>query len=145
MPDFDSVTELLIAQNERKLHKLRAGIVAEINRLGGELKLVDDALAKKRSRSSAAATRSSPAEGSNGASREGLPRTELFEYVTEMGKPAKAAQVRDFLLAKGIVRRVEAVRNGLVRLERDGALIRTPDGEFAVAPEWRGGAESETE
>jgi hypothetical protein len=39
---------------------------------------------------------------------------------------------REFLMTKGIVRKTEAVRVSLSRLEKSGRLSRTLDGKFAV-------------
>ncbi len=111
MADYDTLTELLIAQPERKLQKLRNGIVTEIERLGVELRLVDEALTRKRSR---------------GRSDEAL------AHIKEIGHPVKPPEVREVLVTKGIVRKVEAVRTAMTRLVSDGLLERTHDGRFAV-------------
>jgi hypothetical protein len=147
MPQFDTVTELLVSQTERKLQKLRDSIVAEIQRLGLELKLVDEALNRKRSRARDAVpvARTPQVKSGKGHAHDGLPRSELLVYVTEMKRPVKPSQVRDHLATKGIVRRVEAVRNGLIRLERDGTLTRLPDGRFAVPSKNGDGLEVKTD
>jgi hypothetical protein len=137
MADYTTLTDLLIDQSERKLHKLEANIIGEIERLGDELKLVRKALARKTRGSEAArsAPNAAKRKGANGSKGrfDGLPRAELLALVVEMNKPAfRPADVRDFLMAKGIVRRVEAVRNGLMRLVNDGSLHRNADGSFAV-------------
>jgi hypothetical protein len=149
MPDYDTLTELLVDQSERKLKKLRANIVGEIERLGVELKVVDAALAQQ----ARAADPNRPVRGrgrkdANGSTGrfDGLSRRELFEHALEMNKPAfKPTDLRDYLITKGIVRRVEAVRNSLVRLVEDGLLERTSDGQFAVPVSNGNGAENQTE
>lgn len=137
MADSDTVTELLIAQTERRLNRLREGIASEINRLGTELKLVDEALVRKKFRVRDEAPRPGAAAGNSGAGKggkrfEGLPRSEVLTVVAAMGRPVRAAEVRDELMTKGVVRRAEAIRNALIRLERDGSLFRTAEGLFAV-------------
>lgn len=131
MPTYETLGELLMGQSERKLQKMRDGITTEINRLGIELKFVDDALAKKRSRSGRSDAQVRPANG--GRPVDGLPRSQLLQYVVEVGHPVTVADMRAVLAGKGIVRRAEAIRNSLVRLETDGKLVRTPDRKFAVA------------
>jgi hypothetical protein len=127
MPDYETLTELLLNQSDAKLRKLRDGIVRKQQSLQFELHLVDEAI-KERTRAKA----SREGTGNGGQPSEGLSRQKLFLYVQEMNRPAKAAEVRAFLATKNIERRVEAVRNGLVRLEDDGLLERDSDGRFVV-------------
>jgi hypothetical protein len=145
MPDHSSVSDLLLAQTERKLVRMRAGILNEIDRLRIELKMVDEAIGKKKPRTAKAEpATSAPAQTTNGGKpADGLSRAELLLHVSEVGHPVKAAEMRDVLATKGIFRRVEAVRNGLVRLEGDGKLVRDSEGRFGVAGTGGGGGETE--
>jgi hypothetical protein len=137
----DTVTGLLAAQTERKLEKMRQAIVSEQHRLNLELRLVDEALERKRARS--AEGRSSPKR--NVRQSDGLARGELLVHVANMNRHiVKAAEVKSYLATQGIERSVQAVRNGLVRLAGDGALTQTPEG-FAVPSANGGGSKSETE
>src|SRR5207253_1471490 len=91
MADYDSLTELLVDQSERKLKKLRANIVGEIERLGVELKVVDAALARKaRVADPSRPVRSRGRKDANGSTGrfDGLSRRELFDHALEMDKPA---------------------------------------------------------
>jgi hypothetical protein len=114
----ETVTSLLDSLPERKLVKLRAGIAQEIGRLTVELRMVDEALTRKHS-------------GIAGAD-EKLTRTDLLAHVAATGRPVKPAEMQQILAAKGIVRTPEAVRVSLTRLVKDGKLVRTEDGLFAV-------------
>jgi hypothetical protein len=114
----ETVGTLLDSLTERKLVKLRAGIAREAERLTVELRLVDDALARKRS--------GSPAND------EKLTRTDLLAHVAEVGRPVRPGEMQAILAGKGIVRTPEAVRVSLNRLVKDGKLVRDPDGLFAV-------------
>jgi hypothetical protein len=140
MPEFDTISQMLEAQGERKLQKLRTGIMERIDLLAAELKMVDAAIARKQ-RAKAATAEGTTKNG--GKASDGLPRAELLRYVREVGHPVKAAEMKDVLAKKGIIRRTEAVRNGLVRLERDGELARTKDGRFGVAGTSGDGGETE--
>jgi hypothetical protein len=140
MADSLTLTDLLMSQTERKLTRMREAIVAERDRLGTELKLVDEALARKqRGKQPRTDEQRKPKPSNGGAAKspadgrfEGLSRDALYEYVAEYGQPVKAPEMRDYLATKGIVRNVEAVRVALVRLTRDKRLTRYPDGRFAV-------------
>lgn len=137
--DYSTLSELLAAQSEKKLIKLRGSILTEINRLGLELRLVEDALNRKgRSRVAQAAagissgkstvavkTAAAPTNG-------GLARDDLLGYVREIGHPTTPTEVRDVLAAKGIVRRIEAIRVALSRLQKAGGLVRDEEGKYAV-------------
>lgn len=130
MANYGTLTDLLIDQPERKLKKLETSIVHEIERLGGELKIVRSALARKAREREGTTTAGPKRKPSNG---EGLSRGDLLAHVIRMNRDAfRPADVRDYLTTQGIVRRVEAVRNSLVRLVDDGHLERTADGSFAV-------------
>lgn len=136
-----TVSDLLAAQTERKLTKMRDGIISEMDRLRTELRFVDDALSKKRKPREAAPV-DRPAESrkeqpkprrvSQSGQFEGLPRDELLRYVKEYGQPVSAPEMREYLTTKGIVRKTEAVRIALARLVRDGRLTRIETGKFAV-------------
>lgn len=147
-----TVSDLLAAQPERKLYRMRSGIIAAMEMLQVELRQVDDAIERKRAgrervdpaqpvvEPSAVATRS------NGDGRfEGLSRDELFAYVVEFGAPVKVTEMRKFLATKGIERTTEAVRVGLNRLHKAGRLVRIPDGRFVVPSTSGNGAHPETE
>jgi hypothetical protein len=123
----------------RRLLKIRNGLTGQIEKLQGELAMVEEVIEEKRSE---APTVRREAD-SNGGKFEGLPRSELLKHVREVGRPVKPAEMRDALAAKGIDRRVEAVRNGLMRLVKDGDVKRTRDGKFVVKN--GGGAQSETD
>lgn len=136
--DYSTLSELLAAQSEKKLIKLKVSILSEIQRLGLELRLVEDALNRKgRNRVASAvaaigndrpALKTPNAAATNG----GLSRADLLGYVREIGHPTTPAEVRDFLASKGIVRRIEAIRVALSRLLKAGALVRTEEGKYAV-------------
>jgi hypothetical protein len=145
-----TLSDLLAAQGERKLRKMREGITRELERLRIELELVDTALMRKISAKQNAATPSRradvvsptgsvvfearatvPVRGSNGGFT-GLSREELFDFVVERGGTVTAPEMQAFLAKKGIEKNVEAVRVGLTRLAKDGRLIRE-QGRFAVA------------
>lgn len=136
MPDTGTLSDLLAAQTERKLNKMRDGIVTEIERLRLELRFVEDAIGKKRRGKSEAARAVLPGMAPSPRDRtgqfDGLPRAELLAYVTEMGRPVKAPDVRRHLAEKGINRNLEAVRVALNRLQRSGVLIRDADGRYVV-------------
>jgi hypothetical protein len=140
MADRDSVTDLLMAQSERKLQRMRAGILAEIERLGVELKMVDEAL-RRRDRSRPNGGDDKPAT-SRRISKQ-LTRKQLHGYVVEVGHPVRAPEMREVLASKGIVRSTESIRNHLMRLVGDGALTKQPDGTFAVPSSNGGGAKVE--
>jgi hypothetical protein len=154
MADFATLSEMLAAQSERKLQKLREGITAEITRLGAELRIVDDALARKqrREKTPAPIREQTPTvilaesvqrrRGSNG--KAGLARTELLGYILAVDKPVTTAEVQTILAGKGIIRTVEAVRVAMSRLEGDGSLVRLPDGRFAAPSRDGGGDEVES-
>jgi hypothetical protein len=140
MADYTTISEMLAGMPERKLHKMRGSIVTEINRLGIELRMVDDAIAKKtrgKAEKRAAVDRGTASE-TNGRTEssgqfEGLPRRDVLAHVVEMKRPSVRPQdVQQHLAAKGIVRTVEAIRVALTRLAADGALVRTADKGFAV-------------
>jgi hypothetical protein len=135
MADFNTVTELLISQTDRKLNNLRGSIVSEITRLQGELRLVEEALRRKRARSvhdTGAHVSNVTTNGSGTTSFEGLPSHDLLAYVREVDKPVSASEMREVLEAKGITRTTEAVRTALTRLRKRGLLVRASDGRFAV-------------
>jgi hypothetical protein len=141
VPDFETLSQFLDAQTERKLQKMRDGIRGKIDNLATELQMVESALARKRPKVRAEPA-VAPANGSK--TRNGqLSRAELYRYVVEVGHPVKAAEMRTILAEKGIIRRVEAVRTSLVRLEADGKLKRGSDGRFGVAASGGVGAEAE--
>jgi len=140
-----TLTDLLISQTERKLTTMRNGIRDEIDRLSIELRLVEDAIERKRQRNDAR-PKPVPTPGEVGRF-DGLPREALLTYVEMMNHPSVSpAEVRQYLIdGFGIERSVEAIRNGLVRLQGDGSLIRLPDKRFALPENRNGGAEIEAE
>lgn len=135
----ETLTEMLIGQPERKLLKLRHGIHNEITRLSMELRLVDEAIARKHARGGQVPSASRPTNGH----ADGMSRRDYYDALVEMGRPAKPVELREFLIAKGIDRRTEAVRNSLMRLVDDGALDKRDDGTFAVRD--NGGSQVEAE
>ncbi|MHB8651341.1 MAG: hypothetical protein ACYDBR_14390 [Gaiellaceae bacterium] len=145
MADPTTVSELLATVSERKLAKMRGGVVEQIERLGLELRLIDDALSKKRPQrvreddGSVAIQRVAKRNGARvaGGQFEGLSRLDLLGYVSEMKRPVRPPEVRDFLVTKGIVRTSEAIRVALLRLHKSGMLDRLQDGTFVV-PETNG-------
>ena len=160
MSDPTTLGELLAAQGERKLEKLRRGIAEEINRLGTELKIVDDALNRKRREKLVAArekpvradlvvtnetgvtsvieVKKSAPNGSAATQFKGLSREDLLAYVVEIARPVSAPDVQRYLVSKGIVRNREAVRVSLTRLVRDGSLVRR-NGLYSVPSQDRDG------
>lgn len=141
MPDYETLSQFLDAQTERKLQKMREGIRNKIDGLAGELRMVEAALTRKRPkvRAEPTAAATTTPKGRNGQ----LSRGELYQYLIEVGRPVRPAEMRDFLAEKGILRRPEAIRNSLVRLEADGKLKRNSDGRFGVAGTGGDGAETE--
>jgi hypothetical protein len=134
------LTDLLLTQSEAKLQRLRTGILSEIERLGLELRVVDEVLTRKRG---AKATVAAPKPShTNGRANE-LSRGELYAFVVEFGKPAKPTPLAQFISTKGVPRRPEAVRNGLMRLVKDKKLVRLRDGSYAVPGKNGDGAKSE--
>jgi hypothetical protein len=132
MSSYETLIDLLVSQPPRKLKKLEASTVQEIERLGGELKTIREAMARQgRERETVAARPKRKPTNSNG-----LSRGDVLAHVIRMNRPTfRPADVRDYLLTQGIDRRVEAVRNSLVRLVDDGHLERAADGKrFAVPP-----------
>lgn len=132
--------------------RLRTSILNEIQRLGLELKFVDEALNRKRAQAGDTTARRRIAGRMNpvttetrGGQGKGLPRQDLLAYVAEIGHPVKPAEVRDFLATKGVERNVESVRTGLIRLYKDGELIRTEDLRYAVPVGNGNGATSQAE
>src|SRR6059058_4977964 len=79
LANYNTLTDLLIDQTERKLRRLETSITRELERLGGELKIVQAALARKaRERESSRATRRKPTNG------DGLSRADLLTHVVAM-------------------------------------------------------------
>jgi hypothetical protein len=150
MAEQITVSDLLAAQTERKLTRMREGIIGEMDRLRTELKLVDEALSRKRKpREDASQPRPQSeviaARVSRDGRFDGLPRDELLALVAEFGSPVKPAEMREFLMGKGIVRKTEAVRVAMNRLVQAGRLTRSAEGRFAVPNSNGNGAHSETE
>lgn len=137
MADHSTLTELLLAQSEKKLHKLRTGVMAEINRLGIELRLIEDAIAKK-TKAKTQDTAQAGRRGENGRSAEraqtgtfkGLSRGDLLEHMRAVRRPVKPAEMQPILAEKGIAKNVEALRTAMHRLAKDGKLRRLDDGRF---------------
>jgi hypothetical protein len=143
MAETGTLSDLLAAQSERKLIKMRDGIVSEMERLRLELRLVEGAISKKRKPSEETPVRqagpvrlsASPVPRSERNGRfEGLPSDELLAYVMEIGQPVRAPEVREYLLSKGIVRKLEAVRVALHRLEEKKKLVRDFEGRYIPVP-----------
>lgn len=127
--------------SEPKLRKLRDGTRDEIQRLSNELRFLEDALARKqgaKARVDAVPT----VTAASGRSTD-LSRDALHAYLVEYGEPAKPKTLADFLATKGIVRSQQAVRNGLVRLMRDGRTVLLPDGSYAAVKPQTVGAKKE--
>lgn len=139
MPDYTTLMDMLLAMSEPKLRRLRDGTRDEIQRLGTELRFLEDALTRKQG---AKARAEVPVHTQANGRAGHLPRSDLFAYVVEYGKPVKTQPMTAFLSTKGIVRSPQAVRNGLVRLEKDGKLVMTDDG-YVVAKKQGGGSKSE--
>jgi hypothetical protein len=145
MSSYETLIDLLVSQPPRKLRKLEASTVQEIERLGGELKTIREAMARQgRERETVAPRPKRKPTNSNG-----LSRGDVLAHVIRMNKPTfRPADVRDYLLTQGIDRRVEAVRNSLVRLVDDGHLERAADGKSFALPPMNGngnGAKVETD
>jgi hypothetical protein len=133
MAEIATVSHLLDAQPERKLRRLRDGILAEITRLQDEMRLVESALERKRSaHTPAVSTRPVGPHKANGGRFEGLAREELLRHVQAVGHPVTAPEMREILESKGIVRKTEAIRTGLARLVAREQLVRLSTGRFAV-------------
>jgi hypothetical protein len=142
MSDTDSLTDLLLAQSERKLDKMRDNIEAQIRTLQVQLGIVEDALNRKRSKKRSEPNRDN---GHGVEGRKGFPRASLLAHVQTFDSPFRPAEARDLLKREGIELRVEAVRNGLVRLERDGSLERLEDGRYVVVSHHHRREEIETD
>ena len=122
-----------------RLHDEMRALDQKLDRLRLELPIVQDALdelpEEKR-------PRSSTSKRSGAGQFRGLKRGDLFRYVQAAGKPVKPAEMRDALAARGIEMKVEAVRTGMLRLERDGRLSRDSEGRFS--PSSQNGQENGT-
>ncbi len=141
MANYDTLTDLLIDQPERRLKRLEKNLIGELARLGDELKVVQQAIARKASAANsngvAPIAPRKKAVGNTGPTGrfEGLSRQDLLRHAEQMNRPVfRAPDLQQYLATKGIDRRVEAIRTGLGRLAKDGLLVRTPDGAFAVHP-----------
>jgi hypothetical protein len=103
----------------------------EIQRLGLELKFVDEALNRKRAQKGDETARRKVAGRMNPVTTEtrgqgkGLPRQDLLALVAAVGHPVKPGELREILASKGIERNVESIRTALKRLLADGELNRT--------------------
>lgn len=140
MSDYTTLTAMLLDLSEPKLRRLRDGTRDELQRLSQELRFLEDVLARKQGAKERAEVIGP--ESANGRAND-LPRSDLYAYVVEYGKAVKPGPLSRFLATKGVVRRPEAVRNGLNRLVADKKLVRLPDKSYAVAGKHGGGTKNE--
>lgn len=135
MAEYSTLSGMLAAQGERKLVKLREGIVEEIDRLRIELKIVDDALGRKRRDKTTVENSDRSSRQTSGSNAgEGLPRTVLMAHIRDIGqREVTPSDVQAYLTLRGVDRSIEAIRTAMGRLARDGALERE-NGHFVVLP-----------
>jgi hypothetical protein len=129
VPEYNTLTDLLLGMSEPRLRRMRDGTRDEIQRLGQHLRIIEDALAQKQG----AKARDERVGGATANGRTTITRTDLYNYLVEYGQAAKPSVLANYLATeKGVVRSQQAVRNGLVRLRKDGKVELTDDGSYAV-------------
>ena len=129
-----TLSSLLAERPESELRKMLAGaqatrdrLEADIARVGVEVQLIEEALAKQTRRGSRSASRGT------GSTRRGTRDLVLDAFAETVPGPSSPAQIVQAAHAQGATVTGGAIRNMIGRLVDEGLIDRVGEGEYNLA------------